>query len=90
MRPLKLRLANFTCFPRRCGSVDFPASNSSPSLVRPGAGKSSLLDAIIFALYGAVPRMRRPALPNDFSRSRSDVGRLRFSRRRDELPRDAP
>lgn len=59
MRPLKLRLANFTCFRGDTTELDFSGLELFAIAGPTGAGKSSLLDAIIFALYGAVPRMRR-------------------------------
>lgn len=59
MRPLKLRLANFACFRGEATELDFAGLELFAIAGPTGAGKSSLLDAIIFALYGAVPRMRR-------------------------------
>lgn len=56
MRPLKLELEGFTAFKSRTqldlGGLDLFAI-TGPT----GAGKSSLIDAICFALYGRVPRV---------------------------------
>ncbi|MCT9934563.1 SMC family ATPase [Planotetraspora sp. A-T 1434] len=55
MRPLRLHLDNFGSF-REPVTVDF-ADVDYFALVGPtGAGKSTIIDAICFALYGTVPR----------------------------------
>ncbi|HMK12791.1 MAG TPA: SMC family ATPase [Acidimicrobiales bacterium] len=56
MRPLSLTAEGFTAF-RESVTVDF-ASAEFFALVGPtGSGKSSVLDAICFALYGSIPRL---------------------------------
>jgi exonuclease SbcC len=57
MRPLKLCLENFTCFRGRPVELDFEPLDLFAIAGPTGAGKSSLLDGIIFALYGRVPRI---------------------------------
>ena len=57
MRPLSLTLEGFTCFKDRQGPMDFSALDLFAISGPTGAGKSSILDAMIFALYGKVPRM---------------------------------
>jgi DNA repair protein SbcC/Rad50 len=57
MRPLNLRLENFACFRGRAVELDFEPLELFAIAGPTGAGKSSLLDAIIFALYGRVPRI---------------------------------
>ena len=57
MRPLRLKLENFTCFGHGPVEVDFTSLELFAITGRTGAGKSSLLDAMIFALYGSVPRI---------------------------------
>lgn len=59
MRPLRLTVEAFTCFKERQGPLDLSGLELFAIAGPTGAGKSSLLDAIIFALYGRVPRMRR-------------------------------
>lgn len=59
MRPLRLVIENFTCFKDRQAPLDFSDLELFAIAGPTGAGKSSLLDAILFALYGRVPRMRR-------------------------------
>jgi exonuclease SbcC len=56
MRPLKLRIENFACF-RRGVELDFTPLELFAIAGPTGAGKSSLLDAVIFTLYGRVPRI---------------------------------
>jgi exonuclease SbcC len=55
MRPLKLRLENFASY-RGAVELDFAPLELFAIEGPTGAGKSSLLDAIIFALYNKVPR----------------------------------
>lgn len=56
MRPLKLTLEGFTSF--RCRQIlDFSTLDLFAITGATGAGKSSLLDAITFALYGKVARL---------------------------------
>jgi exonuclease SbcC len=64
VRPLRLEVEGFTVF-RTPTVVDF-ASADLFALVGPtGAGKTSIIDAITFALYGSVPRLddRRAVAP---------------------------
>ncbi|MBX7158747.1 MAG: SMC family ATPase [Acidimicrobiia bacterium] len=55
MRPRRLELEGFTSFRGRT-VVDFDGADLFAFCGPTGAGKSSLIDAIVFALYGAVPR----------------------------------
>ncbi|HKW78460.1 MAG TPA: SMC family ATPase, partial [Candidatus Limnocylindria bacterium] len=56
MRPLRLRLKGFTAF-RDEQEVDFSALDLFAIAGPTGAGKSSLLDAMTYALYGWVERV---------------------------------
>ena len=56
MRPILLELENFTVYRRQ--SVDFSDLNFFIIQGRTGAGKTSLIDAICYALYGKVPRYK--------------------------------
>src|SRR5207244_2227676 len=58
MRPLRLELEGFTSFRQRI-VVDFSTLDLFAITGPTGAGKSSLIDAMIFALYGQVPRVGR-------------------------------
>ncbi|MDG4823841.1 SMC family ATPase [Asanoa sp. WMMD1127] len=55
MRPLRLDMAGFTVF-RDETTVDFTDADFFALVGPTGAGKSTVLDAICFALYGQVPR----------------------------------
>ncbi|MEV0729208.1 SMC family ATPase [Polymorphospora sp. NPDC050346] len=55
MRPLRLDLAGFTVF-REETTVDFTDADFFALIGPTGSGKSTILDAICFALYGTVPR----------------------------------
>ena len=56
MRPERLELEGFTAFRQRT-VVSFADSDLFALSGPTGAGKSSLIDAIVFALYGTVPRL---------------------------------
>ncbi len=55
MRPLKLYLKGFTVY-KKPQELDFSPLRFFVIQGRTGAGKTSLIDAITFALYGKVPR----------------------------------
>jgi DNA repair protein SbcC/Rad50 len=55
MRPLRLDLHGFTIF-REPTTVDFTDADFFALVGPTGSGKSTVLDAICFALYGTVPR----------------------------------
>ncbi|SCL32853.1 exonuclease SbcC [Micromonospora pallida] len=55
MRPMRLDMAGFTVF-REETSVDFTDADFFALVGPTGSGKSTVLDAICFALYGTVPR----------------------------------
>jgi DNA repair protein SbcC/Rad50 len=56
MRPERLEVEGFTAFRGRT-EVDFGDVELFAFTGPTGAGKSSLIDAVIFALYGTVPRL---------------------------------
>ena len=58
MRPTRLELHGFTAF-REAVTVDFSDADLFALSGPTGAGKSSLIDAMCFALYGSVPRLDR-------------------------------
>src|SRR3954454_9242634 len=55
MRPVRLVAEGFTAF-RDPICVDFTSADFFALVGPTGSGKSSVLDAICFALYGSVPR----------------------------------
>lgn len=56
MRPTRIEIEGFTCF-REKVVVDFENVELFALSGRTGSGKTSILDAMIFALYGKVPRL---------------------------------
>ena len=56
MRPLSLTLEGFTCFKQR-QTISFDGLELFAIWGPTGAGKTSLLDAMVFALFGRVPRL---------------------------------
>ena len=79
MRPESLELDGFTVF-REPTRVDFADADLFAFTGPTGAGKSSLIDAMIFALYGSVPRLDERAVSPVISQGRQDARvRLDFS-----------
>ncbi|WP_457600386.1 AAA family ATPase [Hydrogenivirga sp.] len=58
MRPLKLELEGFTVY-KKPQRIDFERLNFFIIQGKTGAGKTSIVDAITYALYGKVPRYGR-------------------------------
>lgn len=56
MRPVRIRLEGFSAY-RAPVEVDFAGVDFFSLSGATGAGKSSLVDAMVFALYGRVPRL---------------------------------
>jgi exonuclease SbcC len=56
MRPKQLEVSGFTAF-RDPVTVDFRGADLFALTGPTGAGKSSLIDAMVFSLYGSVPRI---------------------------------
>lgn len=61
MRPLRIELEGFSAF-RASTVVDFDDADLFAFVGPTGAGKSSVIDGMIFALYGSVPRYGREGL----------------------------
>jgi exonuclease SbcC len=73
MRPLRLDLAGFTVF-RDPTTVDFTDADFFALIGPTGSGKSTVLDAICFALYGTVPRWGdRRAIANALAPSATEA-----------------
>ncbi len=57
MRPVRLRLQGFTAFRSMPAPIDFSDVDLFALTGPTGSGKSSIVDAICFALYGSIPRL---------------------------------
>ena len=91
MKPLRLELRGFTSF-RESAVVDFEGRRLFAITGPTGAGKSSLLDAITWALYGEAPRVGRATRQLITHGARSMAVRFDFSVRgeRYRVSRQAP
>ena len=72
MRPEALEIEGFTVF-RESTRVEFTDADLFAFTGPTGAGKSSLIDAMIFALYGSVPRLGERAVAPVISQGRQDA-----------------
>ena len=61
MRPERLEVEGFTAF-RETVAVDFDGADLFAFTGPTGSGKSSLIDAMTFALYGSIPRLDKKAV----------------------------
>lgn len=79
MRPSSLHVEGFTCFRDAQDVLDFGALSLFAISGPTGAGKSSILDAITFALYGYVPRLGKQGISDAVSLGRDRMAvRLEF------------
>jgi exonuclease SbcC len=58
MRPIRLEVKGFTAFREKC-EIDFSTLDLFAITGQTGAGKTSLLDAITYALYGKTSRLNK-------------------------------
>jgi exonuclease SbcC len=73
MRPVRLDVAGFAAF-REPATIDFTDADFFALIGPTGAGKSTVLDAICFALYGTVPRWNdRRAIANALAPSANEA-----------------
>jgi len=61
MRPVTLDMNGFACF-REPASIDFTDADFFALVGPTGSGKSTVIDAMTFALYGSVPRWGRKGM----------------------------
>ncbi|MBS1816691.1 MAG: AAA family ATPase [Acidobacteria bacterium] len=62
MRPVRLEAEGFTCYRDRQAPLDFSGLSLFAIAGPTGAGKSSILDTMLFALYGEVPRIGKQGI----------------------------
>ena len=76
MRPVRLELHGFTAF-REEVVIDFAGAELFALSGPTGAGKSSIIDGMCFALYGSVPRLDRRTVAPVISTGKVEA-RIRF------------
>src|SRR5690606_8491782 len=69
-RPLRLDVEGFTCYRDRQPVLDFSGLNLFAIAGPTGAGKSSILDTMLYALYGQVPRLGKQGIAEVISHGR--------------------
>ena len=72
MRPMRLVVSGFMAF-RDETKLDFTGADLFAFSGPTGSGKSSLVDAMVFALYGCVPRLDRRAVAPVISLGRTEA-----------------
>ena len=90
MRPLSLTAEGFTAF-RDSVTIDFTGVDFFALVGPTGSGKSSVLDAMCFALYGTIPRLGddRLVAPSITQGANEARVSLRFELERIRVRRDA-
>ncbi len=72
VRPISLEMEGFTSFRERA-SIDFSSLNLFAITGPTGAGKTSIIDAMTYALYGCTPRMSEKQIKDVISQGRSSA-----------------
>ncbi len=70
MRPIRLEVEGFTCYRERQQPLDFSSLSLFAIAGPTGAGKSSILDTMLYALYGEVPRIGKHGIGEFVSHGR--------------------
>lgn len=70
MRPIRLEVEGFTCYRDRQPALVFSDLTLFAIAGPTGAGKSSILDAMLFALFGEVPRIGKHGVSEFISQGR--------------------
>lgn len=70
MRPIRLEVEGFTCYRDRQPALDFSELSLFAIAGPTGAGKSSILDTMLYALYGQVPRLGKQGIAEVISHGR--------------------
>jgi exonuclease SbcC len=70
MRPLNLELYGFTCYREPQPPLDFTGMSLFAIAGPTGAGKSTILDGILYALFGMVPRIGKQGVGEFISHGR--------------------
>lgn len=70
MKPVRLETEGFTCYRERQQPLDFSGLSLFAIAGPTGAGKSSILDTMLYALYGEVPRIGKQGVGEFISHGR--------------------
>ena len=70
MKPVRLEAEGFTCYRERQQPLDFSGLSLFAIAGPTGAGKSSILDTMLYALYGEVPRIGKQGVSEFISHGR--------------------
>src|SRR6187399_2593028 len=70
MRPVRLEAEGFTCYRERQQPLDFSSLSLFAIAGPTGAGKSSILDTMLYALFGKVPRIGKQGIAEFISHQR--------------------
>jgi exonuclease SbcC len=70
MRPVRLEVEGFTCYRDRQPVLEFSDLTLFAIAGPTGAGKSSILDAMLYALFGEVPRIGKQGVAEFISQGR--------------------
>ena len=70
MKPVRLEAEGFTCYRERQQPLDFTGLSLFAIAGPTGAGKSSILDTMLYALYGEVPRIGKQGVGEFISHGR--------------------
>lgn len=73
MRPLRLEAEGFTCYRDKQVTLDFSGLSLFAISGPTGAGKSSILDTMLYALYGEVPRIGKQGIGDIISQGRDSL-----------------
>src|SRR5262249_44151516 len=73
MRPIRLEVEGFTCYRERQPALEFSELSLFAIAGPTGAGKSSIFDTILYALYGQVPRLGKQGITEVISHGRDSM-----------------
>jgi DNA repair exonuclease SbcCD ATPase subunit len=79
MRPISLEMEGFTSFRQRV-TIDFTKFDLFAITGPTGAGKTSIIDAMIYALYGCTPRIGNKSIKDLISQGGDRFGAERAAR----------
>src|SRR5678815_4524046 len=73
MRPLRLEVEGFTCYRDRQPVLDLSELRLFAIAGPTGAGKSSILDTMLYALFGKLPRIGKHDISEFISHGRDSM-----------------